>query len=231
MNNWIKLQKTIRIKFRDLSLLQTTFVHSSYVNENPDSQMQDNERLEFLGDALLNFIVAEKIYGEFPDLREGDLTEIRVSLIREETLAQLASELDLGSYLYLGKGEESSGGRKRQSNLADTFEALIGAIFLDKGTNAARQFILSSLDKYIREISAHGIGLNYKAKLQEFSQSHPEYRALPVYHLINTMGPDHDKIFTVEVVLDNKVIGTGTGKSKKAAEMEAARLACQNLQL
>jgi ribonuclease III len=231
LNNWSTLQKNIQITFRDLSLLQNTFIHSSYFNENPDSQLDDNERLEFLGDAVLNFVVAEKIFNTFPDLNEGSLTEIRVSLIREETLAQLASELDLGKYLYLGKGEESTGGRNRQSNLADTFEALIGAIFLDQELNATRQFILSRLDKQIKEIDINGIGQNYKAKLQEFSQGQPEYRILPVYRLINESGPDHDKQFDVEVLLDHKVVGTGIGKSKKAAEMEAARSACQNLQI
>ena len=229
LNNWSKLQKDININFKDPSLIQNTFIHSSYVNENSDAQMQDNERLEFLGDAILNFIVAERIYSDFPDLKEGELTEIRVSLIREETLAELAIELGLGEYLYLGKGEESTGGRNRRSNLADTFEALIGAIFLDQGLNAARKFILGRLYRQINEISSNGIGHNYKAMLQEFSQSHPEYRTLPSYNLIESTGPDHDKLFTVEVMLANKVIGTGNGKSKKAAEMEAARSACHNL--
>ena len=231
MNNWSKLQKDLHITFKDLSLLRNTFIHSSYVNENPDTQMQDNERLEFLGDALLNLIVAEKIYDEFPNLREGELTEIRASLIREATLAQLASNLDLGEYLYLGKGEESTGGRKRQSNLADTFEALIGAIFLDQGLSIAKQFILNRLEKQIKEISVKGIGQNYKAILQEYSQSHPEYRALPFYNLVDSTGPDHDKLFTIEVSINNQVLGIGKANSKKRAEQISAKNALKKLNI
>ena len=227
MVDWQKLQQDIGIFFNDLTLLQQAFLHSSFVNENQNFSTPDNERLEFLGDAVLNFVVAEKVYQEFPNLTEGALTTVRVSLIREDTLAQLGAELNLGDYLQLGKGEETSGGRQRQSNLADTFEALLGAIFLDQGLTAVKDFILSRLDSHFTEIKTRGLGRNYKAKLQEFTQG--TCKQLPVYRIVQSSGPDHDKKFIVEVTLDNKVLGTGSGKSKKAAEIEAASSACKKL--
>jgi len=221
------LQQTTGIIFRDTSLLEQAFIHSSYVNENPDSPLPDNERLEFLGDALLSFIVTEKLYHEFPHLTEGELTEIRVSLIREETLAQLASELNLGDYLFLAKGEEQTGGRHRQSNLADTFEALIGAIFLDHGLTATRDFVLRKLHSQLEQIKTGDTGQNYKALLQEFTQA--KYKLLPTYRIVEVSGPDHDKDFTVEVTLGDRILGTGSGKSKRSAEMEAAHSAWEKL--
>ena len=227
MVNWQNLQQVIGVIFQDQSLLQQAFTHSSYTNENPDLALNDNERLEFLGDALLGFIVAEKLYAEFPDIAEGELTEIRVSLVREETLAQLATELKLGDYLYLGKGEESTGGRQRQTNLADTFEALIGSIFLDQGLIATKNFVLGNLKNHIDQIKTTGKSPNYKALLQEFTQA--EYKQLPTYHLVESSGPDHDMNFTIEVTLEDKTLGTGSGKSKRAAEIEAARSAWEKL--
>ena len=224
---WLGLQQTIGIAFRDLSLLQQAFVHSSYVNENPGFHLPDNERLEFLGDALLSFVVAEKLCHEFPQFGEGELTEIRISLIRQETLAQLAATLKLGDYLLLGKGEKTSGGRQRQTNLADAFEALIGAIFLDQGMDAARDFILSKLFSQLEKAKTEGVGRNYKTLLQEFTQT--KYKQLPAYRVIEALGPDHAKGFTVEVALGDVVLGTGTGKSKRAAEMEAAHSAWEKL--
>ena len=228
-NDWQNLQKNINITFHDLSLLQQAFRHASFVNEIQNPDITDNERLEFLGDSVLNFIIAEKIYNDFSDLSEGELTVLRTLLIREDTLAKIAFDLNLGSYLQLGKGEESSGGRQRRTNLADTFEALVGAIFLDQGIDAAKDFLGSMLYSHIEDFKTDGLGRNYKAKLQEFTQS--EYKQLPNYHLLESSGPDHDKNFVVEVKLKDKVLGTGSGRSKKAAEMDAARLACKTLSL
>jgi ribonuclease-3 len=225
--DWQTLQQAIGIIFRDVSLLQQAFIHSSYINENPNLRLLDNERLEFLGDALLSFIVAEKLYHEFPDSGEGELTEIRVAFVRQETLARLALELKLGDYLYLGKGEEATGGRERQTNLADAFESLVGAIFLDHGLDAARDFVLSKLSSDFERVRAEGIGRNYKALLQEFTQA--KFKQLPTYRVVEALGPDHDKGFTVEVMLGDRVLGAGSGKSKRAAEMEAARLAWENV--
>ncbi len=228
MEEWNELQQNIGITFGDTSLLTQTFTHSSYVNENPDSTNGDNERLEFLGDALLDMIITEKLFHQFPDMKEGELTRIRSELIREENLARMACDLDLGNYLLLGKGELQTGGRERQTNLADTMEALIGAIFLDRGLEVTREFILYRIFKQpeqTRELSE----LNYKAKLQEYLQG--EYKKLPVYRIIDITGPEHDKLFTILVQLDDEVLGTGSGKTKKAAEMEAARKACAKLSI
>jgi len=224
-----KFQQNINIFFTDINLLQQAFRHRSYVNENADACVPDNERLEFLGDAVLNYITAEKIFDEFPDLSEGELTVLRTSLIREETLAHVASELDLGNYLQLGKGEESSGGRKRQSNLANTFEALLGAILLDQGINSVKDLLNKILYAHTLQPYAKIHGQNYKATLQEFTQF--EHKKLPHYHLLESSGPDHEKKFIVQVILDDKVLGMGTGRSKKTAEMEAAKKACETLAL
>ena len=228
MFNWQELQQAIGITFHDMSLLEQAFAHSSYINENPGFHLSDNERLEFLGDALLNFIVTEELYHEFPDFGEGELTEIRASLIRQETLAQLASTLKLGDYLLLGKGEEATGGRRRETNLADVFEAMIGAIFLDQGLNAAKEFVLSKFSSQLEKMKAEGMmGRNYKALLQEFTQA--KFKQLPTYRVVETSGPDHDRDFIVEVALGDKILGTGSGKSKRAAEMKAARSAWEKL--
>jgi ribonuclease-3 len=227
LKNLQNLQQSIGITFRDINLLRQAFAHSSYTNEIPDSYLSDNERLEFLGDALLSFVVADNLFHRFPYLAEGQLTEIRISLVRQETLAQLAIALDLGAYLYLGKGEESTGGRQRQTNLADALEALIGAIFLDQGLPIARDFILAQLDGYLQKIEAGETGKNYKALLQEFTQA--KYKQLPTYQLLEALGPAHSKDFTTEVRLEDTVLGIGSGKTKRAAEVEAARIAWEKL--
>jgi ribonuclease-3 len=227
VDDWQALQQTIGITFRDVSLLQQAFIHSSYINENPSLRLFDNERLEFLGDALLSFVVAERLYNEFVGAGEGELTEIRATFVRQETLAQLAAALKLGDYLQLGKGEEATGGRERQTNLADAFESLVGAIFLDQGLDAARDFILSKLGEHFEVVRAEGIGRNYKTLLQEFTQA--KFKQFPIYRVAETSGPDHDKGFIVEVVLGDKVLGTGAGKSKRAAEMDAARSVWEKL--
>lgn len=227
MTDWQILQQVIGIDFRDPSLLEQALVHSSYINENPDFPLADNERLEFLGDALLGFIVTERLYRELPHMAEGELTKVRVSLVRQDTLALAASTLKLGDYLHLGKGEESTGGRYKQTNLADVFEALIGAIFLDQGLAAASDFVLTQLSSWLDEVGTQEISTNYKALLQEFTQA--EHKQLPTYRIVETSGPDHNKDFTVEVTLGDRILGTGSGKSKKTAEMEAARSAWEKL--
>lgn len=227
MTDWLELQNVIGINFKDESLLQQAFIHSSYINENPGSSITDNERLEFLGDALLSFIVAEELYREFPNFSEGNLTEIRTSFIRQETLAEIAAELKLGDYLLLGKGEEASGGRQKQTNLADAFEALIGAIFIDQSLRIATDFVLSKFAAQFKEVKAKGIGRNYKALLQELTQA--KYKQLPCYRIKEASGPDHDKSFIMEVALGDRILGSGSGKTKRAAEMEAARLAWEKL--
>ena len=227
MVDWDHCQEKLGISFRRESLLEQAFVHTSYCNENPDLEYSSNERLEFLGDAVLNFVVTDKLYKEFPELSEGELTEIRASLVCRDTLAELASALELGDWLLLGRGEESSGGRAKVSNLANAVEALIGALYLDQGIGKARRFILKQLKGDLEEIKTGKIMLNYKALVQELIQG--EGKPTPVYRLVEAIGPDHDKQFTADILVDGQALGRGMGGSKKVAESRAARAAWEKL--
>jgi ribonuclease-3 len=227
MVDWDYCQKKLGICFRRESLLEQAFVHSSYCNENPDLGYPSNERLEFLGDAVLNFVVTEKLYKEFPEASEGELTDIRASLVCRDTLAELASSLELGDWLLLGRGEELSGGRAKASNLANAMEALIGALYLDQGIGKARRFILRELKRDLEEVKTGKTVLNYKALVQEFIQG--EGRPTPVYRLVEAVGPDHSKRFTAEILVDEEALGRGMGGSKKIAESQAARAAWEKL--
>ena len=221
------LQKSLKVKFKNPSLLEQALVHSSYLNEYPGSVPAANERLEFLGDAILGLIVAEKLFQDFPDMQEGEMTRIRSVLVRRETMAHIAAGLKLGDYLYLGKGEESGGGRRKPANLAAALEAVIAAIFLDGGLAAARKAVLGWLDKELREAIGRGKDVDYKSRLQELVQS--KYRSSPAYRTVQATGPDHDRLFTVEAMLGDRVLGRGSGKSRKMAETEAARRALERL--
>lgn len=226
MANLAALQKTLGISFNEPSLLEQALIHSSYVNENPGT-VTSNERLEFLGDAVLGFIIAEEIYQRLPQSSEGEMTELRSWLVRGDALSRMARAINLGNYLYLGKGEETSGGRRKPANLAGALEAVIAAIFLDQGYSVARAFILRLVDKELKKVLSQGIKTNYKSQLQELIQA--KHQLTPTYQVIEAMGPDHDRKFTVEVKLGNTVLGRGSGKSKKSAEEEAARSALGQL--
>lgn len=191
MVDWNDCQKHLGISFRQESLLELAFVHPSYLNENPGFAGSSNERLEFLGDAILNFIVAEKLYEEFPELSEGNLTEIRASLVCRDTLAEIAFSLKLGDWLLLGQGEEANGGRTRPSNLANAMEALIGVLYLEQGLARARRFIFRQLKPRLDKIKVGKRTPNYKALVQELVQG--QKRPTPVYRLVETAGPDHSK--------------------------------------
>jgi len=227
MIDWNDCQKSLGISFRRESLLEQAFVHLSYLNENPGFARPSNERLEFLGDAILNFIVAEKLYKEFPKLPEGELTEIRASLVCRDTLAELAFSLKLGDWLLLGRGEEANGGRAKASNLANSMEALIGALYLDQGLAKARKFILRQLKSELEKIRGGKTIPNYKALVQELVQG--QRKPTPVYRLVEATGPDHNKQFTAEILVEGEVLGRGTGRSKKAAESQAARAAWEKM--
>ena len=227
MVDWDHCQEKLGIRFRRESLLEQAFVHTSYCNENPDLEWSSNERLEFLGDAVLNFVVTDKLYKEFPELSEGELTEIRASLVCRDTLAELASSLELGDWLLLGRGEELSGGRAKASSLANAVEALIGALYLDQGIGKTRRFILKQLKRDLEEIKTGKIMLNYKALVQELIQG--EGKPTPVYRLVGATGPDHDKQFTADILVDGQALGRGMGESKKVAESRAARAAWEKL--
>ncbi len=225
MIEWTGLQAKLGITFTDLSLLQQAFVHRSYLNENPDFTMGSNERLEFLGDALLGLVVADFLFREFPDLSEGQLTKLRSDLVRQDSLARLASSLGLGEYLYLGQGEERGGGRKRARNMACTLEALVGAVLIDQGFAVTRDLVLRLFGPGVAQARERGLASDHKSRLQEIIQAQRQER--PAYRLVEAVGPDHDKTFWVEVVVGGEVLGRGSGKSKQAAEKDAARQALE----
>ncbi len=223
------LQQTLGVFFNNPSLLEQALVHSSYINENPGFATASNERLEFLGDAVLGLIVAEKLYQDFPQLSEGEMTGLRAALVCQDTLARVAGTIKLGDYLYLGKGEQASGGQRKPANLARAMEAVIATVFLDQDSAAARDVILKLFDKELRRVASQGVETDYKSQLQEFIQAREQQA--PVYRVVEAAGPDHEKKFTVEVRIGDAVLGKGTGKSKKRAETEAARSALQRLPL
>jgi len=221
------LQKILGISFNDPSLLEQALVHSSYINENLGLAPISNERLEFLGDAILDLVVAEKLYQDFPQFTEGEMTKLRSALVRRDTLFRIARDIKLGDYLYMGKGEEASGGRYKPANLAGALEAVIAAIYLDQGSAAAEGFIVGLIDKELQRVIGRGAGDDYKSRLQELVQANQQQ--VPTYHVIEAVGPAHDKEFTVEVKVGGAVLGRGSGRGKKRAEAEAARSALQRL--
>ncbi|TAK32124.1 MAG: ribonuclease III [Chloroflexota bacterium] len=227
MTDLSSLQSALGIEFDDIRILQQSLVHRSYINENPDYPLASNERLEFLGDAVLGFLVAEYLYRSFPELSEGQLTQLRSSVVRMESLARIARGLNLGEYLYLGKGEESSGGRQRQLILADSLEAVIGAVFLDAGLSVTGELVLRLVQQEIDNAIAQKISKDFKSRLQEVAQR--RWQLTPVYRTIAALGPDHAKQFVVEAIVGENALGKGTGRNKQAAEQEAARLALQSL--
>jgi len=227
MVDWDDCQKNLGTSFRKQHLLEQAFTHLSYLNENPSFDRPSNERLEFIGDSILNFIVTEKLYKEFPKLSEGDLTEIRASLVCRNTLAGLASSLKLGDWLLLGRGEEANGGRVKASNLANAMEALIAALYLDQGLIKAKKFVLNRLNPELERIKTGKTAPNYKALVQEFIQG--QKKPTPIYRLVKASGPDHIKQFTAEILVEGEALGRGSGRSKKTAESQAAKAAWEKL--
>lgn len=211
-------ENNIHYTFKNKSLLELALTHSSYANESR-THTEYNERLEFLGDAVLQLVTSEKLYKEHPDMPEGRMSKQRAALVCEDALANYSKQINLGAFLFLGKGEDNTGGRERPSILADAFEALIGAIFLDGGIENAKKFILRFLDDKDLHLQ------DYKTLLQEIIQKNPGERLS--YIVVGETGPDHDKSFDVEVKLNSNSIGKGFGKSKKAAEQQAAKEALE----
>ena len=219
------LEAAIGYKFRDISLLQNALAHSSYANERWHNSLMSNERLEFLGDSILGMVVAEYLYRSFPDRPEGELTRMRADMVCEKTLAAVAGRIDLGRHLLLGNGEEQGGGRTRNSILADAVESVIAASFLDGGMEAARAFIQKFILVEVPVKKLHNI--DYKTGLQELVQQ--KKNQVLTYTLVGQSGPDHDKRFDVEVRLNGKVVGVGSGSSKNRAEQDAAHAAMEAL--
>ncbi len=218
------LQQAIDYRFRDRGLLEHAMTHTSRANEDLSGGVTDNESLEFLGDAILGFVIADMLFKDFPSFDEGQKSKIKAALVSTVTLARQAERLAIGDHLLLGRGEEKSGGRRKQALLADTYEALIAAIYLDGGIEQARAFILGDFAPLVAEIRRDGLaGQDHKSALQEYLQSRDE--PLPEYRLTGTLGPDHSKLFQVEVSVRGEMLAEATGASKKEAEQEAARLA------
>ena len=221
------LQENLGYRFRDESLLRGALYHSSYANEHRNENIVSNERLEFLGDAVLGFVSAEFLYSRFPNAPEGELTRIRAALVREESLFEVAQALQLGECLMLGKGEESGGGRQRPSILADCTEAVFAAVYLDGGMDCARDLIHRVLLRKGDIAVAESRRRDYKTELQELVQRKP-HQVLR-YELVGQSGPDHAKVFTVAVLLNGAPVGEGSGHSKKEAEQSAACAAMEKL--
>jgi len=221
MKNLKQIFEKLDYVFRSPDILDEAFRHSSYVNELRDPGIKDNERLEFLGDAVLDLAVSHILMDIFKEAREGDLSKYRAMVVNENSLCRIARELDIGDFLLLGRGEELTNGRNKPSILADTMEAVLGALYLDAGYTETKRVILRLFLPIIRQIESDQIKHDYKSLLQEYSQE--AYKVLPEYHLLDENGLAHDKTFTVAVLLNGKPIAEGKGKSKKEAEQKAAR--------
>ena len=223
------LQAAIGYRFRDGGLLEHAMTHTSRANEDVTGGVIDNESLEFLGDAVLGFIIADMLFRECPDWDEGEKSKTKASLVSTFALAKQAERLHLGEHLLLGRGEEKTGGRRKQALLADTYEALIAAVYLDGGVDAARAFITREFGGLITDARRNGgIGQDYKSGLQELVQARSQ--PLPEYRLVGTFGPDHEKRFEVEVLVAGEALARASGPSKKEAEQEAAKLALSRFQ-
>ncbi len=216
------LEEAIQITFKDRSLLENVFIHRSYLNEHKKFSMPSNEKLEFLGDSVLSLITSIYLYRKYPLLQEGDYTDIKAAIVRTESLAEVAKKLKLGSYLYLSKGEERGNGRSNMNILADCFEALIAAIFIDQSFESGYQFVVKHLFKdRLDHIVEYKLYLSPKSRLQEIAQA--RYRVLPIYNTVEESGPEHNKHFKVSVSVKGKRLAEGIGSSKKMAEEHAAK--------
>lgn len=224
MDRYQKLFSKLNISFKEQNLVDQVFTHRSYLNE-AKKQLSSNERLEFLGDSILSFLVSEYLYNNYPELPEGELTNLRSSIVKTKTLALAAEELDLGNYLFLSKGEEEGGGRKNHSLLANTFEALLGAVYLSSGLNNVKSIITSFLLPKLTKIIEEKEYKDAKSSFQELVQD--IYRVSPNYKVLEETGPDHSKQFTVGVYVNDTLFGKGQGKSKQEAEQVAAHVALE----
>ncbi len=228
MKNYQDLEKKINIFFKDKLLLKNVFIHRSYLNEHKDCQLASNERLEFLGDSVLSLITSVYLFKNFPKLKEGSYTEIKSAIVKTESLADAALNINLDKYLFLSKGEEKNEGRKNKNILADCFEALIAAIFLDQNFETTYNFVNKFLFKNkLDRIVKNKEYLSAKTKLQEYFQG--QYKQIPQYKVINEFGPDHKKVFQIGVYFKDKLLGVGLASSKKEAEEKAAKNAFASL--
>ena len=221
------LEAALGISFSDKSLLMRALTHRSHLNEDPHIGALDNERLEFLGDAVLDFLTGEFLYHRFPEMHEGELTNLRSALVKRDTLARFAREIDLGDYMFISKGERSAGGQSRVPLLAGAFEALVGALYLDQGLEAVKLFWQRFAEPHLQRILHERLDKDAKSLLQELSQS--AFQLKPMYQLTSEAGPDHAKEFVVEVRIGERAMGIGHGRTKQSAEQEAAQVALELL--
>ena len=223
----IKLEQRLDIEFNDKFLLQKALTHKSFPNENKDLNLNDNERLEFLGDAVLNLSISTYLFNQYPHYPEGELAKIKSVVVSEEILSLKAYELNIGDFILLGKGEESTGGRERKSILADAMEAVLGAIYLDKDFNFVIKFIKDLFEEEVKKVETGNYIKDYKTMLQEIIQKEEPER--PQYNVVNEKGPEHNKTFWVEVRLKDECLGKGSGSTKKESEQKAAQNALKNM--
>ena len=221
-NKYSSLEKTINIKFKDRGMLENVFIHRSYLNEHKNSNFKSNERLEFLGDSVLSLITSVYLFKNYPNLEEGDYTEIKSAIVKMDSLAEASKKIELNNYLLLSKGEEKGAGRTNNNIMADCFEALIAAIFLDKNFEAAYTFVVDFLFKdKLDYLLKNNLYLSSKSRLQEIIQS--KYKKTPVYKVLDEKGPEHKRIFKIGVYFNGKLLGEGVAPSKKEAEEVAAK--------
>ncbi|CAG7603422.1 Ribonuclease 3 [Paenibacillus solanacearum] len=226
--NLKQLQTELRLPFRNAELLRQAFTHSSYVNEHRIGQYRDNERLEFLGDAVLELTVSEYLFDKYPDRSEGELTKLRASIVCEPSLVGFAEQLDFGSYVLLGKGEELTGGRTRPALLADVFESFVGALYLDQGLEIVREFLQKHMFPFLPQ-QGKLLSTDYKTFLQEHTQQHG--MGTLEYKIVDERGPAHEREFIAEVYIHDRMLGRGAGRSKKEAEQQAAAEALSTLKI
>jgi len=221
MDTYSGITKKIGVVFKNRKLLKTAFTHRSYLNENRGQGLENNERLEFLGDAVLELIISSFLYETYPEKAEGELTSIRSAIVRTESLAEETRRLDIGQYLKMSKGEEDSGGKEKEYLLANLFEAMLGAMYLEHGYDVCKDFISRTLLKKLDRIISEGLFIDPKTKIQELMQN--KYKVTPTYEIIKEEGPDHDKVFTVVLLMEDKKFSEGYGHSKQKAEEDAAK--------
>ena len=227
MNNYDTLEAKLEIKFKDRALLEKAFTHRSYLNEHRENGLENNERLEFLGDAVLELIISSDLYKNYPEKPEGELTNIRAAVVRTESLAEESRKLGFGEYLKMSKGEEDSGGKDKDYLLANTFEAVLGAIYLDQGFDVCVSYLSRTLLHKVSNIIENNLFIDPKTQAQELIQA--QFKVTPLYEVVKEDGPDHDKTFTVALIVNQKELGRGTGSSKQKAEEEAAKIAIETI--
>jgi ribonuclease III len=223
-----EFQAENQLYFDDSALLLQALTHRSYANEHDEADLSDNERLEFLGDAVLDFISGEMLFLRYPEMPEGDLTRLRAALVRTESLAALAINCRVGEVMRMGKGEEKGGGRERLNNLCGAFEAVIGALYLDQGLAAVKTFVIPQLLERLQIVLEESLDKDARSILQEISQA--KYNLTPAYRLVEASGPEHEKEFTFEALIGDYAVGRGSGRSKQAASQSAAQDALHNLE-